>query len=96
MRLCLNTTEEVCRKTYARKTQVQNAVCTTLWMYQRKYTAPLILKKKEDIPQVTYAGTKYKAGFLTYLASSFSLTLSMILIAYFFEPFRTFAPGSNI
>jgi hypothetical protein len=27
-------------------------------MYQRKYTAPLILKKKEDIPQVIYAGTK--------------------------------------
>jgi hypothetical protein len=29
----------------ARKTQVQNAVCTTLWSYQRKYTAPLISKK---------------------------------------------------
>jgi hypothetical protein len=27
-------------------------------MYQRKYTASLILKKKEDIPQVIYAKTK--------------------------------------
>jgi hypothetical protein len=41
----------------ARKTQVQDAVCITLWMYQRKYTTSLILKKK-DISQVIYAGTK--------------------------------------